>query len=89
MSGVNVGEHGMVGSMGVATKEVEPYHIVAGIPAKPIKVKTIAPNELRKALRNEVEHCQGRTRPRPADTAVTIEPASHGLCSTLTSAVFS
>jgi len=43
LSGVTVGEHGMVGSMGVAPKNVEPYHIVAGIPAKTVKVKTIAP----------------------------------------------
>lgn len=50
MSGVRVAEHGMVGSMGVASKNVEPYNIVAGIPAKPIKVKTIAPEELRKTL---------------------------------------
>jgi acetyltransferase-like isoleucine patch superfamily enzyme len=50
MSGVKIAEHGMVGSMGVASKNVEPYNIVAGIPAKPIKVKTIAPEEVRKAL---------------------------------------
>jgi acetyltransferase-like isoleucine patch superfamily enzyme len=48
LSGVKVGEHGMVGSMGVASKDVEPYHIVAGIPAKTIKVKSIAPEEVRK-----------------------------------------
>jgi acetyltransferase-like isoleucine patch superfamily enzyme len=29
--------------MGVATKDVPPYTIVAGVPTKPIKVKTIAP----------------------------------------------
>jgi acetyltransferase-like isoleucine patch superfamily enzyme len=50
LSGVNVGEHGMVGSLGVASKNVDPYHVVAGIPAKPIKVKPIAPEELRKGL---------------------------------------
>jgi acetyltransferase-like isoleucine patch superfamily enzyme len=50
MSGVKVGEHGLVGSVGVATKDVAPFHIVGGIPAKPIKVKPIAPEELRKAL---------------------------------------
>jgi len=49
LSGVTVGEHGMVGSMGVASKNVEPFHIVAGIPAKTVKVKTIAPEEVRKA----------------------------------------
>jgi acetyltransferase-like isoleucine patch superfamily enzyme len=50
LSGVQVGEHGMVGSMGVASKDVQPYHIVAGIPAKPVKVKPIAPEELPKAF---------------------------------------
>ena len=50
MSGVRVGEHGLVGSVGVASKNVEPFHIVGGIPAKPIKVKPIAPEELRKSF---------------------------------------
>ena len=50
LSGVNVGEHGIVGSVGVASKNVLPYHIVGGIPAKPIKVKSIAPEELQRAL---------------------------------------
>lgn len=49
LSGIKVGEHGLVGSMGVASKNVEPYHVVVGIPAKPVKVKPIAPEELRKA----------------------------------------
>ena len=44
LSGVRVGEHGMVGAMGVASRDVPPYNIVAGIPAKTIKVKTISPN---------------------------------------------
>jgi acetyltransferase-like isoleucine patch superfamily enzyme len=47
LSGVRVAEHGMVGSMGVASKDVAPYHIVAGIPAKTIKVKTIAPESIK------------------------------------------
>jgi acetyltransferase-like isoleucine patch superfamily enzyme len=50
LSGVKVGEHGLVGSGGVASKNVEPYHIVAGVPAKPVKVKPIAPEELRRAF---------------------------------------
>lgn len=45
LSGVKVGEHGMVGSMGVASKDVPDYHIVGGVPAKTIKVKTIAPQK--------------------------------------------
>jgi acetyltransferase-like isoleucine patch superfamily enzyme len=50
MSGVTVKEHGLVGSMGVASKNVEAFHIVGGIPAKPLKVKPIAPEEIRKAM---------------------------------------
>ncbi len=50
MSGVKIGEHGMVGSMGVASKNVEPFNVVAGIPAKPIKVKPIAPEEVKKGF---------------------------------------
>jgi acetyltransferase-like isoleucine patch superfamily enzyme len=49
LSGARVHEHGLVGSMGVASKEVPPYNIVAGIPAKTVKVKSIAPQELRRA----------------------------------------
>ena len=49
LSGVKVGEHAMVGSMGVSAKNVEPYHIVTGIPAKTAKVKTIAPESVLKA----------------------------------------
>jgi acetyltransferase-like isoleucine patch superfamily enzyme len=43
LSGVTVAEHGIVGAMGVASKNVESYHVVAGIPAKTVKVKSIAP----------------------------------------------
>jgi acetyltransferase-like isoleucine patch superfamily enzyme len=49
LSGVTVKEHGMVGSMGVASKDVERFHVVGGIPAKTIKIKSIAPEEIRKA----------------------------------------
>jgi acetyltransferase-like isoleucine patch superfamily enzyme len=45
MSGVRVHEHGLLGSMGVATRDVPPYTISVGIPAKPVKVKTIAPQQ--------------------------------------------
>ena len=43
LSGVRVAEHGLVGSMGLASKDVPPYHIVGGVPAKTIKIKTMAP----------------------------------------------
>ena len=45
MSGVRVHEHGLLGSMGVATKEIQPFNIAVGIPAKPVKIKSIAPQE--------------------------------------------
>src|SRR5277367_6769749 len=50
MSGVKVGEHGMVGSIGVASKDVAPFTIVGGVPAKPLKVKSIAPEDLRNSF---------------------------------------
>lgn len=37
MPGINIGKGGVVGSNAVVTKNVEPYQVVAGIPAKPIK----------------------------------------------------
>ena len=43
MSGVRVNEHGLLGSMGVATKDIPPFTISVGIPAKPVKVKSIVP----------------------------------------------
>jgi acetyltransferase-like isoleucine patch superfamily enzyme len=49
LSGVRVGEHGLVGAMGVASKDVAPYHVVGGVPAKTIKVKTIVPGDLRES----------------------------------------
>jgi acetyltransferase-like isoleucine patch superfamily enzyme len=39
LAGTQVGEHSMVGTGAVATKDVEPYHIKVGIPAKTVKVK--------------------------------------------------
>lgn len=50
LSGVRVAEHGLVGSMGVASKDVPPYHVVGGVPAKTIKVKTIAPETSRQIV---------------------------------------
>jgi len=41
LSGVKVGPDSIVGSMGVASKPVEPGWIVGGIPAKPIAQKSV------------------------------------------------
>ena len=41
LSGVKVGDDAIVGSMGVASKPVEPGWIVGGVPAKPIAQKSV------------------------------------------------
>ena len=43
LAGVHVGEQGMVGAVAVATKDVLPYHVNVGIPAKSVRVKPNAP----------------------------------------------
>jgi galactoside O-acetyltransferase len=45
LAGVHVGEQGMVGAGAIATKDVRPYHVNVGIPAKSIVVKPNAPRE--------------------------------------------
>jgi acetyltransferase-like isoleucine patch superfamily enzyme len=43
LAGVHVAENAMVGAMALATKDVRPYHVYVGIPAKSVKVKPNAP----------------------------------------------
>ena len=43
LAGVHVGTNGMVGAMALATKDVRPYHVYVGIPAKSVRVKPNAP----------------------------------------------
>ncbi len=43
LAGIRIGEHAMVGTGAVVTRDVEPYHIALGIPAKTVKVKTPKP----------------------------------------------
>ena len=43
LAGTTVGESGMVGAMALATKDVRPYHVNVGIPAKSVRVKPNAP----------------------------------------------
>lgn len=45
LAGVHVGEQGMVGAVAVATKDVKPYHVYVGIPAKSVRVKPNAPEQ--------------------------------------------
>jgi galactoside O-acetyltransferase len=52
LAGVHVGRNGMVGASAVATKDVRPYHVHVGIPAKSIRVKPNAPPEVFQTHRN-------------------------------------
>ena len=46
LAGVHVGENAMVGACAVATKDVRPYHVNVGIPAKSVRVKPTAPPDV-------------------------------------------
>lgn len=39
LAGMRIGDHAMIGTNAVVTRDVEPYHVVVGIPAKTAKVK--------------------------------------------------
>jgi len=54
LAGVHVHEQGMVGAMAVATKDVRPYHVYVGIPAKSVRVKPNAP-EAANVLRTSID----------------------------------
>lgn len=43
LSGTRIGKHGLLGAMGVLSKNIADYHIHTGIPAKSVAVKSIAP----------------------------------------------
>jgi len=43
LAGVRVRTNGMVGAMALATKDVRPFHVYVGIPAKSVRVKPNAP----------------------------------------------
>ena len=45
LAGVRVGVQGMVGARAVATRDVRPYHVNVGIPAKSVRVKSSAPRD--------------------------------------------
>ena len=55
LAGVHVGTQGMVGAMAVATKDVRPYHVYVGIPAKSVRVKPNAPADTGMVLRTTEE----------------------------------
>ncbi|MDQ3556550.1 MAG: acyltransferase [Gemmatimonadota bacterium] len=43
LAGTTIGSDAMVGAMAVATRDVRPYHVNVGIPAKSVRVKPNAP----------------------------------------------
>lgn len=45
MPGVTIGEHAIIGANAVVTKDVPPYHMVGGIPAKTLKTYDIEKKE--------------------------------------------
>lgn len=45
LAGTRVGRNAMVGALALATKDVKPFHVNVGIPAKSIRVKPNAPPE--------------------------------------------
>lgn len=51
LAGVRVGRNGMVGACALATKDVRPYHVNVGIPAKSVRVKPSAPPEMLRTTR--------------------------------------
>ncbi len=42
LAGIEIGDHALIGSGAVVTKDVEPYHIALGVPAKTFKMKMAA-----------------------------------------------
>lgn len=45
LAGTQVGRHAMVAAGALVTKDVPPYHVNAGVPARTIKVKSNAPKD--------------------------------------------
>jgi galactoside O-acetyltransferase len=62
LAGVHVGENAMVGAVAVATKDVRPYHVYVGIPAKSVRVKPNAP-EMQNVVLRTAEERGGGERP--------------------------
>jgi acetyltransferase-like isoleucine patch superfamily enzyme len=55
LAGVRVGRNAMVGAMAVATKDVRPFHVNVGIPAKSVRVKPNAPADAYETVRRPRE----------------------------------
>lgn len=50
LAGTHVGDNAMVGALAVATRDVRPWHVNVGIPAKSVRVKPNAPPEAYKVV---------------------------------------
>lgn len=50
LAGVHVGREAMIGAGAVATRDVRPYHVNLGIPAKSVRVKPNAPDDVSDTL---------------------------------------
>lgn len=48
LAGVTIGEQGMLGAMAVANRDIPPYHLAVGIPARPKVLKDNAPEDVRR-----------------------------------------
>lgn len=55
LAGVRVGRNAMVGAAAVATKDVRPFHVNVGIPAKSVRVKPNAPADAYTTVRRPRE----------------------------------
>jgi acetyltransferase-like isoleucine patch superfamily enzyme len=53
LAGTRVGTNSMVGALAVATKDVRPFHVNVGIPAKSIRVKPNAPAARDRLVEND------------------------------------
>ena len=59
LAGTTVGENAMVGAMAVATRDVRPFHVNVGIPAKSVRVKPNAPPEAYKTILRKTGEAAG------------------------------
>jgi acetyltransferase-like isoleucine patch superfamily enzyme len=59
LAGTRIGENAMVGAMALATRDVRPWHVNVGIPAKSVRVKPDAPPEAYKTVIRQPSHSEG------------------------------
>ena len=77
LAGTHVGENAMVGAMALATKNVRPYHVNVGIPAKSVRVKPNAPAEAYRVALCDVPGAAKAAPPASAEATPAAEGAAH------------